>query len=443
MRFLKDVVDEFGKYIILKDSERVMKIVLGNLVSNVILPGNPVWTTLIAPSSGGKTTLLAPLEFLNICFMLNDLTEKTLMSGYKVGGKEYSVLKIADRRVMIIADFTTILAKNQQSKSEILGQLRQVYDGDFIKYTGTGKITWKGKIGMILGCTPSIYRELEGARAMGERFTYFYMQVPTDEEVADKIAQVQMSAVEITEKMKAPYTEYFQDLYKWVSDNKYVAKLELTPEQTARVKFAAKFCVSAKATVSTDYKTGKVDSMPNKAGLGRDYNIFLQCLRGWQVMDAYESQDKDYSETTEHSMFTIELLAYSSLSRERRKILEILSSTDDKLSASEIGARDGFGLEKESVEKYLAPLHAIGIIQKIPGKSGQSNKWYIKDKEVKEFVNTVSVYTKEAGFMSDEELKLLEESGKDSSGIDLTEWKLPKKEEQIEDIWGNNLSFDQ
>lgn len=438
MILLKDLIREFEKYIILKDPERVMKVVLGNLVSNVMIPGNPVWTTLIAPSSGGKTTLLAPLEFLNICFMLNDLTEKTLVSGYKVGGKEYSVLKIADRRVVVIPDFTTILTKNAQSKGEILGQLRQVYDGDFIKYTGTGKIVWKGKIGMLLGCTPSIYRELEGARAMGERFTYFTMQVPTDEEVADKIAIVQMSAVEITELMKEFYVGYIKDLYQWVTDNRFEAKLDMTDDQVARIKFAAKFCVSAKATVSTDYKTGKVDSMPSKAGLGRDYNIFLQSLRGWQVMDAYEAKDPKYSGVSEHSMFSIELFSYSSLSRERRKILEILSSTEDKLSASEIGARDGFGLEKESVEKYLAPLHAIGVIQKIPGKSGQSNKWYIKDKKVKQFINDVSPYTKEAGFMSDEELKLLEEQGKESPPIDMTDWKRAELEfNSQENPWGD------
>lgn len=450
MIFLKDLITEFEKYIVLKDPERVMKVVLGNLVSNVVVPGNPVWTTLIAPSSGGKTTLLAPLEFLNICFMLNDLTEKTLVSGYKVGGKEYSVLKLADRRVVIIPDFTTILTKNAQSKGEILGQLRQVYDGDFIKYTGTGKIVWKGKIGMLLGCTPSIYRELEGARAMGERFTYFNMQVPSDDEVADKIAEVRMSSLQITEAITPKYTGYFKDLYQWISDNKYVPVLNLTDDQTARIKFAAKFCVSAKATVSTDYKTGKVDSMPSKAGLGRDYNIFLQSLRGWQAMDAYELQDPKYQDVSEHAMFTIELFAYSSLSRERRKILEILSSTDDKLSASEIGARDGFGLEKESVEKYLAPLHAIGIIQKIPGKSGQANKWYIQDQKTRDFVKEISFYTKESGYMSEEQLKLLEEEGKDQGSlIDSSEWRKAEEDfnkkqkgEEVEDIWGNNIPFD-
>lgn len=421
--YLKDIIAECQKYIILKDPERVFKVIMGNIISNVMLPGNPVWTTLIAPSSGGKTTLLAPLEALQICFFINDLTEKTLMSGYKVGGKEYSVLKLADRRVVIIPDFTTIITKNAQSKAEILGQLRQVYDGDFIKYTGTGKIAWKGKIGMLLGCTPSIYKELEGARAMGERFIYFNMQVPTDDEIADKIAQVGKSALEFKLIMEPLYKQYSEGLYKWMKDTKYTPTLDLTADQTARIKFAAKFCVAAKATVSTDFKTGKVDSMPNKASLGRDYNTFLQALRGWQVMDAYEMQDATYTEVSEFNMYTIELHAYSSLSRERRKIMEILAGTTDKLSASEIGVREGFGLEKDAVEKYLSPLHSIGIVKKIPGKSGQANRWYLDDPKQIEFIQEVSPYTKEAGHLSEEELKAMEESQKEAPPIDMSEWK--------------------
>lgn len=435
MIFLKDVISELEKYIVMKDARSLMLVVLGNTVSNVLIPGNPVWTSVIAPSSGGKTTILAPLEALQICFFLNDLTEKTLVSGYKVGGKEYSVLKLADRRVIVIPDLTTILAKNPQSKAEILGQLRQVYDGDFVKYTGTGKIVWKGKIGMLMGCTPAIYKELEGARAMGERFVYFTMQVPSDEEVADKIAKVKKSSQEITAIVMPTYKGYIDDLYEWMEKVKYTNEIKLTPEQEERLKFASKFCVSAKATVSTDYKTGKVDSMPNKAGLGRDYNMFLQCLRGWVAMDAYEDQDPNYHDVTEELMVLIERHAYSSLSRERRKILEILAFTDEKLSASEIGARDGFGLEKESVEKFLAPLHAIGIIHKIPGKSGQANRWYIADPKIVEFIKEICVFTKETGYLSEDQLKLLEEKKPD---IDDSEWKKAEQEynqKQQENIW--------
>ena len=448
MTKLRDVIAEFDKYIILKNAESTLKVVMGNIVSNILIKGNPVWTNLIAPSSGGKTTLLAPLGGMSVCFMLNDLTDKTLMSGYKVGGKEYSVLKLANNRVIIIPDFTTILSKNPQLRGEILGQLRQVYDGEFIKYTGTGKIMWKGKIGMLLGCTPAIYRELEGARAMGERFNYYNMEVPTDEEVANKIAQVRMSADEITELVAPVYIDYFDKMADWAEKNNYDGTiLNLTKEQEDRIKFAAKFCVSAKATVSTDFKTGKGDSMPSKAGLGRDYNAFLQSIRGWVMMDAWERDDPTYHEVSELCIILVEREAYSSLSRERRKILEILSMTDEKLSASEIGTREGFGLEKESVEKYLAPLYAIGIIQKIPGKSGQANRWYIQDPAHKEWVNEISVYTREQGYLSEEQLKALEESQKESAPLDTSEWKKAEedyyKKEQVEDIWGQTeMPFD-
>lgn len=383
---LKDVKNEWNKYIVLAD-ESIVDVVFCNFIGNCIIPGNPIWTMIVAPSSGGKSTILAPLAVIPQVHFIDDLTEKTFLSGFKVKGKEMSLLKSIGSGVIAFSDFTTIIAKNDTTKGEILSQLRMIYDGTFIKHTGTGKIEWRGKMGFIGASTPEIYFQLEGLKAMGERFTYYYLTPPTDDQIADKRASVGMSAQDIHMLMQPFYRDYVADFNEWLKKNGGARKLVMTDDQKARLKRAAKFCVNGKATVHLSFKSRKVDRIPNKAAVGRDYGIMSDSLWSYQMMDAYEANNYDLP-LQDSRLELIEKIAYSSINRERRKILEILCEKDgEPLSASEIGTRNGLGLEKESVEEYLAPLHAVGMIQKV---AGHTHKWYVGDEDIRKFVREVS-----------------------------------------------------
>ena len=87
---------------------------------------------------------------------------------------------------------------------------------------------------------------------------------------------------------------------------------------------AAIFCVNGKATVRVDWKTGKADALPNRAGIGRDIKMMEAILHTLQLMKAYESHDPK-AEVDDTMIKIVENCAYSSINRERRMILEILS----------------------------------------------------------------------------------------------------------------------
>lgn len=369
-----------------------MDMVFATLIGNFIMDAHdPLWTMIIGPSSGGKTTLIAPCCSLKTVHFIDDLTEKSLLSGYKVKGKEMSLLSQIGNGIMAFSDFTTILSKNPLSKGEILTQLKMVYDGKFTKHTGTGKISWEGKMGLIAASTPDIYSHLEAGRSMGERFLYYWLEQPTDEEVAQKQQDTQISSKDITNAMKHFYEEYYNGIAAFVRE-KGLPKFSLTDEQKRAVRDAAIFCVNGKATVHTDFKSGKVDQIPNKAGVGRDNKTFDTLLHTLQLMDAYES-DNFLLPVSDERIRLIEKCAYSSINRERRKILEILVAQGGKaISASDIGAKKGLGMERDSVEKYLIPLHAVGMIRK---KVGNPHTWYIDDEATISFVNRVSPSVKE------------------------------------------------
>lgn len=394
---LKDIKQEWDKYIIIVDPW-IVDMVLGTLVGNAIIQRDPVWTMVTAKSSGGKTTLLKPASYVKGVHFIDDLTEKTLLSGYKVKGKETSLLRSIGNGILAFSDFTSILSKNPVSRGEILGQFKLIYDGELKKATGTGAVEWKGKMGFLGAATPDIYFHLESGRSMGERFTYYWMDQPTDEEIADKQNSVELSSADIQNIMGPMYRDYFNEIREWI-DKHGIPPLKLTPEQRVKIKEASIFCVNGKATVHTNFKSGKVDQIPNKAGVGRDNKAFDTLLHTFQVMDAFENDDINFPLTDERIKL-IQKCAYSSLNRERRKILEILVEETSPISASEIGSRNGLGLEKEGVEIYLIPLHAVGIIKK--HTTGNRFTWSIEDPKARSFIKEVSATVRDVLPLQDE-----------------------------------------
>ncbi len=380
---LATIKKEWEKYIILKDAH-IVDVVFSTLVGNIIIQREPIWTMIVAPSSGGKSTLIAPTVACPSVHFLDDLTEKSLLSGYKIRGKEMSLLKIIGSGIICFSDFTAILSKNPMSKNEILGQLRLVYDGNFSRRTGTGEIKWSGKIGCLAACTPDIYHQLEGARSQGERMLYYSMQQPTDDEIVAKQEEVSMSSREISEAMQPFYSEYMLAVIDHAQ--KYgVPELKMTPEQIREIHEAAKFCVNAKATVHLDFKSGLPDALVNKPGVGRDRKMFQTVLHALLTMANYEDGT---TEVTADMVAIVKKMAWSSVSRERRKILEILTQYNVTMSASEIGASNDFGLQKDSVLKYLHALFAVGLVQKTV--RGNNHVWSIDSEETKKFVTDLS-----------------------------------------------------
>lgn len=385
---LEQVKKEFEKYMVIRDPY-ILDMIFATMIGNTVLDRDPIWLLIVGISSGGKTMVLAPCKGFKPCHFIDDLTEKTLLSGFKgIKGKETSLLKMIGSGLMVFSDFTSILTKNEVTRGEILTQLKLVYDGKLTKYTGTGVFEWTGKMGFIGASTPDVYGFLEKGRSLGERFTYYWLDVPSDQEIAAKQKDVAMSSKEITEKMAEFYGNYCRQVTEW-ADKNGIPPLSLTDEQRMAVRQASIFCVNGKATIRTDYKSGRPDALPHKAGIGRDIKMLEALLHALQLMKAFEANDPKVT-VDDRMIEIVRKCAYSSITRERRMILEILSAHDVPVTSSQIGATKGFGLPKESVEKYLIPLHAVGLIR----KEVRNNRhyWYIdeQDDEIRQFVKTVT-----------------------------------------------------
>lgn len=169
--------------------EEAIKLVLATYLAN-LRKGEPVWLILVGPPSSGRTELIKILQGCPKVRFLSTLTEKTFLSGLDKS-KSGLLEELRSPAVIAIKDLSTIRSLPSTKEQEILAQLREIYDGMFIKRWGTGKeIKWKGKLGIIAAATPDIENDKTLNTFLGERFLYYCLLEKDPIEVAKKSIEV-------------------------------------------------------------------------------------------------------------------------------------------------------------------------------------------------------------------------------------------------------------
>ncbi len=157
-------------------------------------PGDPVWVLLVGPPGGGKSELLGSLVGLPDVHPAATLTEAALLSGtpkrdVASDAKGGLLRVIGDFGIIVAKDFTSALAMNKDSRSQLLAALREIYDGSWTRHVGTDggrTLHWNGKVGFVGGVTPTIDRHHAVMGAMGERFILYRLPETDAQEQAQR-----------------------------------------------------------------------------------------------------------------------------------------------------------------------------------------------------------------------------------------------------------------
>jgi hypothetical protein len=143
------------------------------------IPGDPVWLYLIGDPGALKSELLRAYSTYPRAYTLDILTTATFISGLTQKNSETGepepiggILQHLDGKTVVVKDFTTLLNSAEDSRTEIYGQLRSIYDGYFEKAFGTmpRKVSVRAKIGLVCGVTPVIDKYSAMHSTLGERF---------------------------------------------------------------------------------------------------------------------------------------------------------------------------------------------------------------------------------------------------------------------------------
>lgn len=136
----------------------------------------PVWLFVIGPSGSGKTAIAGNCVLgLPLSHLEGDVNMQAMMNCQK-GGEGMSMLSDKDKGgyghsfILVFKDFTSILSKREDDQKELIGLLRELYDGEYSRKRATRWGSWKGKATIIACVTPAIERAWSVHRSLGERF---------------------------------------------------------------------------------------------------------------------------------------------------------------------------------------------------------------------------------------------------------------------------------
>lgn len=246
--------------------------------------GDPLWLFLVAPPSGGKSMALLTMEDAPLVHFMSNLTSHTLISGmHGANGKDPSLLPRLRNRTVVIKDFTSILTSPATVREEILGQLRDAYDGRAEKDFGNGlRRTYTNLyFGVISGVTPAIYQFNAEHTMLGERFIYYRndsqgLSLRQGQEIATKAIDNLMDSMHkrTSNEEKDSKKERMKVISNAVLEREIIDDdiPDFSREDIQKIIGMASWVATARAGVAHERYTRDVLSLPfreNPARLGR------------------------------------------------------------------------------------------------------------------------------------------------------------------------------
>lgn len=376
---IEKLEEEIEKILLLKD-KGIVRMVVATVVANR-MDLDPVWILLVAPPSGGKTEMITAIAGLDFVYPISDLTVNTFASGQKKAGKETSLLLKMNNGIMAFKDFTSVLSKNKDARKEIMGQLREIFDGEYVKRTGTGDdITWRGKVGAIAGATEVIYRHLEEMSAMGDRFVMYNIEQPNRLEVARRALQNSGDMHEMREHMKQCFTHFLNLVIEKMDTEDDMHLDESVREELLQV---ADFATRVRSAVMTDFKSGLVDFVPAPEMPGRVTSQLYTIGCGFIAINKANphlppNHPAHEGKLTEQEKRLLFKTAFDSIPRTRRDVIIPLAKYREGVST--VGLATFLDLPSESVKKYLQQVNALGICTRSKSAGPQGDTWKMPEK---------------------------------------------------------------
>lgn len=271
-------------------------VVLGTVAANM-LQGVPVWVMLVGAPASGRTVMLETLANLPKVHIVGAIkSPSALLSG--VAQKDKSkhatgglLRQIGGRGMMVMKDFTSMLSMPREAMAESIGALREIYDGRWSRPLGTegGRVLeWKGKIGFLGACTPTLDRHYSVTGELGERWIY-YRYAETD----GYGETIKALGIENPEQMMEELRELvlsFMQTLELTWEGSGTDKRRLTDAEKNRLYAIASITVAARSPVPRDGKTHEVIDIAQKEAPTRLSAALGQLFLGLEAIGLSESE---------------------------------------------------------------------------------------------------------------------------------------------------------
>jgi len=426
----------FSSILLLKDSN-IIKLVIGAIVANQIDGLNAVWLLLVSSPSGGKSEILQALNDIvdsntgrRLIYPISDMTINTFASGQVKIGEEASLLhKMPRGGILSFKDFTSMLSKNMEAKMEIMGQLREIYDGAYTKRTGNNRdINWHGKVGAIAGCTEVVYEHLESMSVMGDRFAMYSIEQPDRTDALKFIINATRSG-QNKEELRAAVRAAVKEYTEFVLNNIEQLDLSISEEIENEIIEISDFCTRVRSGVIMDKKYNRVEFVPSTEMPMRLSEQLIALATAFVAMRKVESGGESTSEPLANDMAILRKIAFDSIPIKRRIALKILATYAK--GATTAGIATTVGYQTPVIAGWLAQLNGLGICNREKRNGNQGDLWNLRDEYVKTMVKFEHVKVIEE--------KLEDEGLTEADLIDAqiaNDEEIMKSKEEAEKAWG-------
>lgn len=166
------VVDKF-----LPHSDKVLRLVLAVTVSAHFNKGVPLWVILVSVPSSAKTDYVRLVKDTDIAYFLDNLTMNAFISGEQNtrSNKVYDLLPELDKKCLVLKDWTSIFSLDETMTKKLLGDMVNIFDKEFAKFSPKrGIISYSSSFAQ-LGCiTPAtLNKHTRYLNMVGPRFLFY------------------------------------------------------------------------------------------------------------------------------------------------------------------------------------------------------------------------------------------------------------------------------
>jgi hypothetical protein len=357
MTALADVEATFSRWLQMKDTEP-LRVALAAVAANR-LPGDPSWQFLVAPPSGLKTEIIRSLNGIPEIYPLSTITAQTFASGFVTKGKrDPSLLYKLDGRVLTMKDFTSVLSLHRDKRNEILGQLREIYDGAYHKEFGNGhSVDWTGKIGLVAGVTPVLDVQYTVNQILGERFLLYRLKADAPLTVAGRAILKRGQELPMRDELRGVVQDFFAQ----------VDAHEVPLGDGLLDRLAALACLTARARsgVMWDHQ-GEMTYVPEPEGPARLAKQFSALGVGLALIRGGASVNlEDYT--------TLYKVATDTVPAQRTTMLTVLRRDETALTTATVAERSRY--PTATARRYLEELAAVDLVDRELGPIGRADHW--------------------------------------------------------------------
>lgn len=355
------------------EEEADLEIILACALDRKII-GEPIWLFIVAPPGNTKTELVRSFLDGNMFYQLSTLTTNSLISGYiKPDGEKVEDLAVQlEGKVLVIKDFTSILSMNKEKRDEIIGQLRESYDGYINKKLGNldKKLSYKVSFGLIAGVTPIIDKYYSVMAQLGERF--LKLRLNYDD----------VKLLEKTEDNEGKEKEMRDEISKVIMGfltNVEIKELNFTEESIVKIKSLARWVAKMRTPIMSSYVNDELvmDIKPQSEKPGRLYKQFKKLARALATI----RQEDEFNNTIYSRLRRV---GRDSTPPDRLMVWDYLTKEIDWVEEQTI--IDGLRIPRTSLRRLLYALYRLELvdlsrerIEKEDEKPYYINSWRISD----------------------------------------------------------------